>query len=568
MSDTSASAKRKVSSVAELEVTPATETKRQERAQLDESAFAEVEANTFYQILLDETLSPEQKLEETAKALTFTDDKERAKQRLEEFNAFKEYLQFERKRMAQEIINLTDTEAFSELKQVFEDINTALVTFEREIGPLTDIVDAVYTLRMSGMTYDVFNEILEDREAEKERRAKREAQEAELASIESDIHKLNAENARLAQQKSFFGLGGIKGSAQAEIAANTTTLDSNQTRLAELTEEIKQLSTEPENVTKFAEFADEKKKLRELLDITSDEHKARQERLVAGAQDFINTTEARVASVLGHFDGMNQQIDNLGEANYTMRSIYAILNDATREANENNESLRTELKSGETGGEGDVQKMTRERKERDLANYISNLGRSHVDTTAVFSDLTRSGHQIQSMKEGNEQQVHKTRQLHTSGVAGVADQLSVVLQAVSAAALGESSEAASMSLDRMNRTTMDLSQKEVIRVAMGNREVNEELQAKFDQLAEYGETIRKATDISRTGLQETQAWLGKIEEQARSTQEDIRESLTVAADVTAGKGGTRTAPDETEAAKPAGDKPERKNPFGIGGLRR
>lgn len=139
-----------------------------------------------------------------------------------------------------------------------------------------------------------------------------------------------------------------------------------------------------------------------------------------------------------------------------------------------NQTKRDEL-SADADGEGDIQKMERERQLRDLENHISALGQSNVDTTQVFAELTSAGHRIKSMKDGNEQQVSKTRALHTSGVAGVADQLSTVLQAVSSAALGESSEMARMSLERMNETTRNLGQKEVIRVAMGAKEVNSEL---------------------------------------------------------------------------------------------
>ena len=85
-------------------------------------------------------------MEACARALAYADNKEQSRARLEEFKAFKEYLQFERKRMAQQIIDLTDTEAFAELKSVYDELNNSLISFEQKIAPLTDIVDAVYTL--------------------------------------------------------------------------------------------------------------------------------------------------------------------------------------------------------------------------------------------------------------------------------------------------------------------------------------------------------------------------------------------------------------------------------------
>ena len=218
------------------------------------------------------------------------------------------------------------------------------------------------------------------------------------------------------------------------------------------------------------EFVSAKTKLRELLDISSEDHKRRQRELVAAAQSFVNTTEARVAGISNHFAGMDKQINNLLDANYSMREIYAVLNDATKEAHTHNEARRESLQPTAGAEEGELEKMNRERSKRDLENYIASLNASSVDTTAVLAELTNSSHRIKSMKDGNEQQISKTRQLHSSGVAGVADQLSTVLQAVSAAALGESSEMARMSLDRMNTKTQDLSQKEVIRLALGTHE--------------------------------------------------------------------------------------------------
>ncbi|WP_167648339.1 hypothetical protein [Mameliella alba] len=513
--------------------------------------------------MLDEGLAPQDKLARVTQALTFTDDRSEARENLNEFNSFKEYLQFERKRMAQEIIALTDTEAFGELKDVFEQINTALLTFEDQIAPLTDIVDAVYTLRMNGVTYDIFEELLRERELEKERTTKKADLKQTLSQLESKVRGLKTDNGMLREDKGFFGLGGTKKSALEKIAANDALIDEHTDAMQSLLDEIKILETQGPANSEFAEFAAEKEKLRELLDITSDEHKARQEALVGSAQDFIDTTENRVSSVLGHFTKMNGQIDNLDEANFTMRSMYAILSDATKQVDGANETRRQQIRSAIDAAESDLERLGQERLERDINDYISNLGRSNVDTTSVLAELTASGHRIHSMKDANAQQVAKTRQLHTSGVAGVADQLSTVLQAVSAAALGESSEAAKMSLERMNRTTSELGQREVIRVALGTKEINQDLTNALSELSEYGETIKAATHITREGLTETKDLLAQIERQTAETQAAVKESLSVAADVAGGKGGTRN-PSPADVAQEAEERNAPPNPFGLG----
>lgn len=529
--------------------------KKSQATQTSSEEFADIAANSFFKILLNNELSAVEKQKAVAKELSFAKNKEEAKQALEEFNRMKEYLQHERKRMAREIISLTDTEAFSELKEVYEDINTALMDFENRISPLTDIVDAVYTLRMNGVTFDIFNEIAKDKEAEEARMEKLRELEQELFDLENNIKETKISNELLAEQKAFFGLGGIKESAKRKIKENNMELEDFDVRMQNLNREIEELSVETTRDSQFAEYAEEKARLRELLDISSEEHKSRQEALIAAANGFIDTTETRVASVLSHFNGMNGQIDRLGDANYTMREIYAILNDATDEAGKNNQAKRDEL-STDAEDEGDIQKMERERQLRDLENHISALGQSNVDTTQVFAELTSAGHRIKSMKDGNEQQVSKTRALHTSGVAGVADQLSTVLQAVSSAALGESSEMARMSLERMNETTRSLGQKEVIRVAMGAKEVNSELTKALADLEQYGEVINTATGITREGLSETKRLLGELEETANTVQADIKKATGVAADVAAGEGEASPVLQKEKAAAP--------NPFDLG----
>lgn len=519
--------------------------------------FAKMDQNTFYKIMFDTETTPQEKMQCVSKALTYSEDKDAAKQRLEEFKNFKEYLQYERKRMAQQIIQLTDTEAFAELKEVYDELNSALVDFEDKINPLTDIVDAVYQLRMNGVTFDAFREITVDKEAEARIAALRAEHEEKLKTLEGQIRDTHSRIAEWSENKVFFGLGGIAEDSRKKIARG-------QLLLQDLDRQLNKLTTEMKNPDAYAmpksqldaKFLDSKTKLRQLLDISSDEHKNRQMDLVKAAQHFVNTTEVRVSSISGHFGQMDQQIDNLLEANYSMREIYAILNDSTKDAHIKNETHRDTLQTDpETAS--DIEKMNREREKRDLENYIGSLGASAVDTTAVFAELTNAGHRIKSMKDGNDQQITKTRQIHSSGVASVADQLSTVLQAVSAAALGESSEMARMSLERMNTKTSDLSQKEVIRIALGTHEQNKDLTKALEDLEQYGEIIRTATSITREGLQETKSLLGMLEEKAKAVQEDVKKSISVAAEVVAGEGGG----DDEDSAQDAGAVTP--NPFKI-----
>ena len=505
-----------------------------EQQQETNKKFANIQSNTFYGIILNPSLTPTDKKNAVSQALTFANNKDDAKEKLEEFNQFKEFLQHERKRMAQEIIALTDTGAFSELKTVYDEINNALISFENKITPLTDIVDAVYTLRMNGVTFDVFREIAEDKEAEAELAVLRAAQEQELASLTKTLQEKKNQIALLGEDKSWFGFGNVTQASREKIALLQVEVQNHNNDLATLMQAIADTPERPQKESNLVEYAEQKAKLRELLDISSTEHKDRQKALVTAAQDFIQTTEVRVGTVSEHFDMMNGQIDNLNEANFSMREMYAIINDATKEADRQNETLRNSLQPADAE-EGDIERMTRERHKRDLENHIKALGSSAVDTTTVLAELTSSGHRIKSMQDANDQQISKTRQLHSSGVAGVADQLSTVLQAVSSAALGESSEMARMSLERMQQTTTSLGQKEVIRVALGTQEQNSELSKALEDLEQYGQVIETATSITRDGLLETKDLLSRLESTGKDVQASVQESISVAADVTSGK---------------------------------
>lgn len=117
-----------------------------------------------------------------------------------------------------------------------------------------------------------------------------------------------------------------------------------------------------------------------------------------------------------------------------------------------------------------------------------------------------------------------------------------------------------MSLERMNQKTTDLSQKEVIRIALGTHEQNSDLSKALEGLEQYGEVIRTATTITREGLEETKDLLGKLEAAAKDVQEDVKESIAVAAEVVAGKSGGDNDDDAQDLAADADGAPD---PFNI-----
>lgn len=518
--------------------------------------FANIESNPFYEIVFGDA-TPEAKKAAVAKQLAYdlADEKADNKERLAAFELFKEWLMDQRKDMAQEIINLTDTDAFSELKDVFDQMNQGLLDFEKQMAPLTDILDAVYRLRMAsdGAMFDVFREIQEDKEEEARIAALRAEQDAKLDDLNNRVSSLLQQNIVLQGQKSWFGLGGTKKSALEQIAKNETQLTAERKSISDLTTEIE--NTTFNRDTKFAQFATEKAKLRELLDISSDEHKERQKALVDSANNFVNMAETRTSNVLEHLVGINDQVDRLSDSNGGMRNVYAVISEAVEEAEDVNTRIRDGL-IDEPEGESNIAKMNRENKKMAVEEHVTALTAAKVDTLGTFSDLTAESYRIKSMKDSNNSQVAKTRSLNSKGVSGVASRLSTVLQGVSMAALSESSEVAQMTLERMNEQTNRITQKEALKNAMGISQENDALVKAIEELESYGKIARAATDISREGYREMKENLAELEKTARDVGAAVKDAVAVGADVMSeGDAEPRETTPETKTRKSS-------NPFG------
>jgi hypothetical protein len=505
-------------------------TKATAAEQLSDPRYAEIAANPFYKVMFSEATTPEKKRSEITALLTYEGTKEENRERMKAFELFKEYLQSQREEMAQEIIRLTDTGTFAELKSVYDDLNTSLIDFDNRMQPLTDIIDAVYTLRTNGLTMEAFQEILKDRRREEELlRLKAEKTEA-FSKLKNQVSEAHSSIAALKEQRSFFGLGPVTQQAREAIARKNLELSDIDGSLTRLGSEIEQLDKETPTESELGEFAEQKRKLRELLDISADDHKQRQKDLVDSAVNFVNTAKTRVGSVREHLGQMNDQVENLFDANNMMGSVYAILNEGIKEAADKNQKIRDVLQPPETGAEDMIAQMSREQKKMSVEQHITMLDASAADTMATYADLTSGAIRIKTMKDAVDQQAIRARSMHSQGISGVADRLSVVLQAVSSAALGEASAMAKDTLQQMTDNTNKVAQKESIRIAMGVQEQNSELTKAIDDLGAYGEVVRTATNITREGISDMRVKLEELKKLAENVQDDVKDAVAVNAD--------------------------------------
>ena len=121
--------------------------------------------------------------------------------------------------------------------------------------------------------------------------------------------------------------------------------------------------------------------------------------------------------------------------------------------------------------------------------------------------------------------------LSTKGVAGVAGRLSTVLQGVSTAALGESSEIAKQTLARMNEQTTRFSHKEALKNAMSVNVDNAAIVQAIEELEGYAKVARAATEISRGGLEDMKDNLARLQETLVDVSAAVHEAAGVGADV-------------------------------------
>ncbi len=500
----------------------------------EEETYSNIGANTFFSIMFQEGIAPEDKKNAFVKALTFAveSDTEESKARLAEYAMFKSYLQFERKQLAVEVIRLTDTGAFAELQQVLRDLNEGVIEFNDLMQPLADIIDAVYELRMAGNTLDVFREIQEDKEAEADRKQRLDEKEQAIRAIadrQQHIHRLIAAEKENKSLLRFLGGPELTKDARMKIAS----LDVDQRELLRDVEDVRRdiesIKAESTPESRFADFAAQKEKLRELLDLTSEEHRERQKNLVKSAEGFVYSTSERVSNVLKHLKSMSGQADALYENNGHMRHAYSILSDAEREAGSANQSLREKLQVA-PGDESSIQKMDRERRVEAVEDYIGLLDSAAVDTTQTLKDLTEQGGSIKTMRDTNRQQIDKTSKLHSSSVSGVSERLATVLQAVSAAALNEATGGAKASIEHMAASTRRILGQKAIENAVGMQETVDELDQAIEQLREFGELQEKATGLTREALSEIGTKMGELEQVTEEAAAGLRRSIGVHAD--------------------------------------
>lgn len=522
--------------------------KKKEEIKSDAREHEQIQSNTFYKILFESSTTAEEKKAAVEKTLVFEGTKTENAERVAEFEAFKQYLQFQRQAMAKEFMKLADTKSFAELKQVIDDMNGGLMRFDETMKPLSEILDAVYTLRTGGPTLlnDAYRDIETDRKSEEEKNRKLKELKGEIEAIENKIKEHNNRIADLSEEKSWFGLGNIKKVARQQISRCESDIQELQNKATDVSGQLKNIaesSTKSESLLP-PEYEDAKSKLRELLDISSEDHSQRQKDLILAAREFVEHAQTRTGSVLGHLESMDKRMENIADANGTLRTMYAIMNDASKDAVSSNketvERLQTDRSEDNLSA---IASMELDDKITGLNDHITNLDRTSVDTSKTLTDLAEQSGRILTMKDRNKSQIAKTRSQMTSGIGGVADRLVGVLTAVSLASLSESSELMQSSIQQMDSKTRESTKQEVFQKILGQKLQNDELSQALEDASEFREIMGRGTELYRQQVAETHNLVDEMSKEAEALKEMVEEA----------KGAHASALSDSQESKESGD---------------
>lgn len=529
----------------------------------EDKKFADIQNNTFYKIMTDANTSPEEKQKALSQAMTFdkTEDKARSLERLKELKLFKDYVQTQRREMAKEIINLTDPRTFAQLKNVYDRLNGALLQFDEDLKPLQEILDAFYELRMAGkdeatgvdLSVAVFKEIKDGLKAEADRRKELATESERLTSLQSGLDGKDMEIARLSEQKAFFGLGGIKSSARQRIAEIQVEKQRIERESADLAAKVEQLSKPTEQETKYAAFAEQKKRIMAMMDISEEGHIERNQKLIDTAIAFIERTTEEVNGVREYYTGVEGQTQRLVDGNARMQGVYAILADATKDAAHANKAIHTEFATT-PADEDAVAKLKREETLRGVNEYVKAMDFEAVDTLQSFRDLSEEAVRVGAMKDMCQQSIADIDKLATTGVASVASGLATVVTGIAQTALNESYQVANGTINAMRDKTATLTAQGSISAALGIGTIVEDFNRSVAGATDMKEGLDLATKIRSDSLRNLRDMQVKMEETINALRESTKaaESVHAEIDMQAAVGTTAPANDDKTSNSGAG----------------
>lgn len=513
--------------------------------------------NAFAQLMLNSSLSHEAKRDEMAKLLTFDKaaSKEENRAKLQAFQEFMEYLQEQRKVLNREGIKLQDTEAFAELQSVLDEMTKASIEFQEKIKPLLEVLNAVFEIRKQDKITDVYKEIQSDKEWLEEKQNALKELEEELRSNKITVAKLEAEKARLSQDKWLFGAGPIKGKAKARIA------EIEEVELKEVSARIDELVSRVEGQQKIIAagrdsenpgLAAQKAVLKEFLDLSKDDNRQRQKDLIDAAVNYVDTSDSRLKNVLGTLERLGKHAEVMSDANGMLRGMHLIMDESLKQVTKQNAAVKSEL-SQVPAEESPIARLTREEKLTEVNEHITSIDDGAVDIANSVGGLTKHSVQIQAYKDTLRNESSSTKRLHLEGVSQMGEQLMSVISAISAAATSESRSLAANNFAKMAEQNQTIISQEVVRNATNIEIEARQISKLVGELQDYGDVLNASSEIASRGYGKMRETVDAIRKVSGSVQDAIKDFVADRAEVgiASGEGGSNGANDAKTVTKDA-----------------
>src|SRR3954447_6102632 len=484
----------------------------------------DITANPVAKIVFNPEAAPEERSRQVA-ALLSPDLAEECKTAVKQLEVYKEYLAQQRTLMQRRLIELSSTTVFAKMKQTFADMNKGVLDFRGMIRPLVDNLDALYTLRTAGdnVVLDTFAEIEEDRKRESDWERRTSDADSETRRIASDKDMLERDIAQLRTQTGLFG--GIKKSAQAEIAAKELLIAQGIERLKTCREKAATIIAEKaEYEAKQGKFKAEKDQVRKMLDISGPEHVKRVEGIIKTALDYIDKSQVSVSELRDELGGIEGQADKLVKINSQMITVVAILDKGIDLATATNKE-KVQALSTVKDGEDPLTRLERERKKNDFERHVTALIDSGRSTKKTVADLEKDAVSASTFHDALGKQNVNLRELSSDGIASVATSLNTTIQALNNSALNEASESVRDSMRAMNAVTDDVANKEVIRQALQLDESSRQIMEKIESMSSIAESLQAANKLREDGLSNIQSRLGELNDVTAAVRARLQESI-------------------------------------------
>lgn len=530
--------------------------------------------NPFMETIFNPDMTNEEKKAALVELLAFDDQAtdadgneidsiEANRVRQKQFEEFKAEMQRQRKKMAQDILHLTDRDTYAELAKMYKQIASEMSSYEKQLQPLLDIISAVDLVRQQGKLVEVYDSFGTDKEGMAkyendlaQARALREKDAARLEEVKLAIGQANEDTT-----PRFLGMGGgIRKRSRMKLVELQQELEKLEPRLAQENALIAKMEANP-FIESLPELKEAKKIVKDLVELGTEQHRQRIQDLIDTADNFINTTDVRGHAVLDSYLQRREHINNLSEGNSGLNDVYALISDATKVAKERDDvTLKKYEKAPELpeGQEEDaMDRIVRERMRDAVLKHVTNEKRSQKDTEQVRSELETQKLALVTTGDNNETHILDARALVGSVNAQVAEGLATALDSVTGAATDLARLVAEDINQRMKKKNFEVIAGEVTRMSQNSEQSADKLKKSAELMGKLLKLTEDTANKARTGEANADAAMTALDDVRKKLAGQVTDLLSAPANsgksAEFNKNAPRTPANDTAPADPATD---------------